>query len=136
MSTGWPKSYRNYILQITQPSQYRYSILQYRFAVISGQYCKWKGFKNRHLACFRPSISFKPYFSLFQKCVLKVKLTVRGVGGFDVEHFGTLNTFVLTRRGFNHEHVTTAWTIWYINLNRKENLRRFSDKFKKFNRTW
>ena len=27
--------YRKYILQITQPSQYRYSQLQYRFAVIS-----------------------------------------------------------------------------------------------------
>ena len=27
--------YRKYILQITQPSQYRYTQLQYRFAVIS-----------------------------------------------------------------------------------------------------
>ena len=33
---GWSKSYRKYILQITQPSQYRYAKLQYRFAVISG----------------------------------------------------------------------------------------------------
>ena len=29
-------SYRKYILQITQPSEYRYAKLQYRFAVISG----------------------------------------------------------------------------------------------------
>ena len=35
-STGWSISYRKYILQITQPSQYRYAKLQYRFAVISG----------------------------------------------------------------------------------------------------
>ena len=34
--TGWSISYRKYILQITQPSQYRYAKLQYRFAVISG----------------------------------------------------------------------------------------------------
>ena len=33
MSTGWPRSYRKYILQITQPSQYGYAKLQYRFAV-------------------------------------------------------------------------------------------------------
>ena len=36
-ATGWwPRSYRKYILQITQPSQYRYATLQYRFAVTSG----------------------------------------------------------------------------------------------------
>ena len=29
-------SYRKYILQITQTSQYKYTKLQYRFAVISG----------------------------------------------------------------------------------------------------
>ena len=34
--TRWPRSYRKYILQITQPSQYRYPKLQYRFAVTSG----------------------------------------------------------------------------------------------------
>ena len=34
--TGWPRSYRKYILQITQPSQYVYAKLQYRFAVTSG----------------------------------------------------------------------------------------------------
>ena len=33
---GWSISYRKYILQITQPSQYRYSKLQYRFAVFLG----------------------------------------------------------------------------------------------------
>ena len=31
-----PRSYRKYILQITQPSQYRYAKLQYRFVVTSG----------------------------------------------------------------------------------------------------
>ena len=35
-ATGRPRSYRKYILQISQPSQYRYAKLQYRFAVISG----------------------------------------------------------------------------------------------------
>ena len=35
-NTRWPRSYRKYILQITQPSQYRYGNLQYRFAVTSG----------------------------------------------------------------------------------------------------
>ena len=34
--TGWPSSYRKYILKITQPSQYRYAKLQYRFVVTSG----------------------------------------------------------------------------------------------------
>ena len=34
--TGWPRSYRKYILQITQPSQYRYAKLQHRLAVTSG----------------------------------------------------------------------------------------------------
>ena len=34
--TGWPRSYRKYILQITQPSQYGYAKLQYRCAVTSG----------------------------------------------------------------------------------------------------
>ena len=34
--TGWPRSYRKYILQITPPSQYGYATLQYRFAVTSG----------------------------------------------------------------------------------------------------
>ena len=34
--TGWPRSYRKYILQITQTSQYRYAKLQYRFSVTSG----------------------------------------------------------------------------------------------------
>ena len=34
-NTGWPRSYRKYILQITQPSQYGYAKLQYRFAVTS-----------------------------------------------------------------------------------------------------
>ena len=34
--TWWPRSYRKYILQITQPSQYRYAKLQYRFAITSG----------------------------------------------------------------------------------------------------
>ena len=34
--TGWPRSYRKYKMQITQPSQYRYAKLQYRFAVTSG----------------------------------------------------------------------------------------------------
>ena len=34
--TGWPRSYRKYILQITQPSQYGYTKLQYRFAATSG----------------------------------------------------------------------------------------------------
>ena len=33
--TGWPRSYSKYILQITQPSQYRYAKLQYIFAVTS-----------------------------------------------------------------------------------------------------
>ena len=36
MHTGWPRNHHKYILQITQPSQYRYAKLQYRFAVISG----------------------------------------------------------------------------------------------------
>ena len=37
-STGWSRSYRKCILQITQPSQYRYAKLQYStvFAVTSG----------------------------------------------------------------------------------------------------
>ena len=39
--TGWPRSYRKYIRQITQPSQYRYAQLQYRFAVISGSPSRW-----------------------------------------------------------------------------------------------
>ena len=34
--TGWPRSYRKYILQIMQPSQYENAKLQYRFAVTSG----------------------------------------------------------------------------------------------------
>ena len=34
-ATGWPRSYRKYILLITQPSQYGYAKLQYRFAVTS-----------------------------------------------------------------------------------------------------
>ena len=33
--TRWPGSYRKYIMQITQPSQYGYAKLQYRFAVTS-----------------------------------------------------------------------------------------------------
>ena len=36
MIAGWPRSYRKYILQITQLSQYRYAKLQHRFAVTSG----------------------------------------------------------------------------------------------------
>ena len=32
----WPRSYRKYILQITQPFQSRYAKLQYRFAVTTG----------------------------------------------------------------------------------------------------
>ena len=36
IDTGWPRSYRKYILQITQPSKYRYAKLQCRFAVTSG----------------------------------------------------------------------------------------------------
>ena len=35
-NTGWPRSYRRYLLQISQPSQYGYVKLQYRFAVNSG----------------------------------------------------------------------------------------------------
>ena len=34
--TGWPKSYRKYILKITQPPQYGYAKSQYRFSVTSG----------------------------------------------------------------------------------------------------
>ena len=34
--TGCPISYRKYILQITQPTKYKYTKLQNRFAVISG----------------------------------------------------------------------------------------------------
>ena len=34
--TGWPRSYCKYMLQITQPSQYGYEKLQYRFAITSG----------------------------------------------------------------------------------------------------
>ena len=34
--TGWPRSYRKYIEQITQPSQYGYAKLQHIFAVTSG----------------------------------------------------------------------------------------------------
>ena len=34
--TGWARSYRKYLLQITQPSQYWYAKIQYRFAVTSG----------------------------------------------------------------------------------------------------
>ena len=34
--TGWARNYRKYILQITQPSQYRFAKLKYRFAVTSG----------------------------------------------------------------------------------------------------
>ena len=34
-TTGWSISYRKYILQIMQPSQYRYAKLQFRFAVTS-----------------------------------------------------------------------------------------------------
>ena len=34
--TGWPRRYRKYILQITQPSQYRYTKSPYRFAVTAG----------------------------------------------------------------------------------------------------
>ena len=34
--TWAPRSYRKYILQVTQPSQYIYANLQYRFAVTSG----------------------------------------------------------------------------------------------------
>ena len=33
--TGWPRSYRKYILQITQPTRYGYAKLQYSFAVTS-----------------------------------------------------------------------------------------------------
>ena len=36
VSTGWSISYHKSILQITQPSQYRYMQLRYRSAVISG----------------------------------------------------------------------------------------------------
>ena len=39
--TGWPRSYCKYILQIPQPSQYRYAKLQYKFAVTSGPLSKW-----------------------------------------------------------------------------------------------
>ena len=35
-NTGWPRSYRKYILQITKTSLNRYEKLQYRFAVNSG----------------------------------------------------------------------------------------------------
>ena len=41
-TTGWPRSYRKYILQIRQPSQYGYAKLQYRFAVTSGSPSAWK----------------------------------------------------------------------------------------------
>ena len=40
-ATGWPRSYRKYILQIPQPSQYGYAKSQYRFAVTSGSPSKW-----------------------------------------------------------------------------------------------
>ena len=36
LHTGWARRYRKYILQTTQPSQYGYVKLQYRFAVTSG----------------------------------------------------------------------------------------------------
>ena len=36
LSTGWPRSYHKYILQIMQPAQYRCAKLQYRFAVTAG----------------------------------------------------------------------------------------------------
>ena len=39
--TGWPRSYHKYILQITQPSQYRYAKLHYSFAVTSGSPSIW-----------------------------------------------------------------------------------------------
>ena len=39
LCTGCPRSYRKYIQQITQPSQYRCTQLQYRFAVISEAHC-------------------------------------------------------------------------------------------------
>ena len=42
--TGSPRSYRKHILQITQPSQYRYAKLQYRFAVTSGSTSKYHGY--------------------------------------------------------------------------------------------
>ena len=41
-ATGWPRSSRKYILKITQPSQYGYAKLQYRFAVTAGSSSKVK----------------------------------------------------------------------------------------------
>ena len=54
--TGWPRSYRKYILQITQPSQYRYTKLQYRFAVTSGSPSTIIHMYN---TCFMPSLTYK-----------------------------------------------------------------------------
>ena len=47
--TGWPRSYRKYLLQITQPSQYRYANLQYRFAVTSGSPSKYRMYHDPFL---------------------------------------------------------------------------------------
>ena len=44
------KSYRKYILQITQPSQYRYAKLQYRFAVTSGSTVKTVSNDSYHIS--------------------------------------------------------------------------------------
>ena len=74
-TTGWPRSYRKYILQITQPSQYGYAKLQYRFAVTSGSSStsslsplRIAMMKPKRIVCQPPSFSpmrkpiAKPYF--------------------------------------------------------------------------
>ena len=51
-TTGSPRSYRNgkYMLQITQPFQYKYAKLQYRFAVTSGAPSRCEEEQNKHVA--------------------------------------------------------------------------------------
>ena len=51
----WPRWYRTYILQITQPSQSRYAKLPYRFPVTSGSPSTiyWNLFNNNNIEITR-----------------------------------------------------------------------------------
>ena len=89
-NTGCPTSYRNIILQIKQPSQNKYTELQYRFAVISGApsmareilFCSYLCInKNVHktVVCARASHHFGQPCPLNPNCIgIKYSYSGRG----------------------------------------------------------
>ena len=61
-NTGWPRSYRKYILQITQHSQYGYAKLQYRFAVTSGSPSTYENEKVNNSYILYCRSTMEPYY--------------------------------------------------------------------------